>query len=188
MSKSNTTVTDLLNKGKKTKSSKSKIEVINDSSFHTEVDDYIDKNRAFKNAKVSMEVAEQAILEKSGEWYSNQKGEANSVKFAGNNGTITATYKDAFLKINEEISNELKDDLGNTFDVYFEEKRNIKLNKTDDETIELLMKTLGETKFLEIFDIEVSTITVSEMDRKQFELPESSRNLIKQYKAAMKVS
>ena len=143
----------------------------------------------FKNAKVAMEIAEEAITLKSKVWYADQKGERNSVKFMGTLGTVLVTYKDAFLKISAEISQQLKSILGNKFENFFKEKRIIKLKETatDDQTITLLLNKLGEEKFLEIFDIEIVTVTNEDMDRKQFQLPEDARNLINQFKASLRV-
>ncbi|HBD95354.1 MAG TPA: hypothetical protein DC057_14395 [Spirochaetia bacterium] len=190
--KSSKILTNLIEKSRQNSvslPSKSKIPIIDNKIYYKDVDDYIAKNKDFKNAKVAMEIAEEAITLKSKVWYADQKGERNSVKFMGTLGTVLVTYKDAFLKISAEISQQLKSILGNKFENFFKEKRIIKLKETatDDQTITLLLNKLGEEKFLEIFDIEIVTVTNEDMDRKQFQLPEDARNLINQFKASLRV-
>ena len=189
--KSSKILTNLIEKSRQNSvslPSKSKIPIIDNKIYYKDVDDYIAKNKDFKNAKVAMEIAEEAITLKSKVWYADQKGERTSVKFMGTLGTVLVTYKDAFLKISAEISQQLKSILGNKFENFFKEKRIIKLKETatDDQTITLLLNKLGEEKFLEIFDIEIVTVTNEDMDRKQFQLPEDARNLINQFKASLR--
>lgn len=188
---SSSAVSDLLNKvAKTTETKKSKVPLINDETFHSEVDTYISKNREYKDAKVAMEVAEQSIVDRGYAWYEGQKGELNSVKFAGTDGAVLVTYKDSFIKIGQDIADELKLKLKDKFNNFFREKRVIKLKETatDDATIDFLLNTLGEAKFIEIFDVEVATVTVPDMDKKQFDLSSSVKSLISQYKPALRVS
>jgi len=186
---SKSSVADLLNKVAKTTDDKkkSKVPIIDDPNFRTEVDEYISKNRDFKNAKVALELAETSVIEKGSAWYAEQKGVLNSVKFAGTEGAVLVTYKDVFSKVND-IAEDLKGKLKNKFDDFFQEKRTIKLKETSDDTIDFLLKTLGEEKFIEIFEVSIDTVAVSEMDQKQFELPVAVREMLNQSKPALRVS
>jgi len=174
----------------------SKIPLIDDHKLHKEVDEYIDANKKFKEAKVALEIAEKPIIKESKDWYKTVSGKENSVRYAGNSSAVLpasavlVTYKDAFSKINSSVVEELKAKLKNKFDYFFKEKRTIKLKEeaTGDDTIDFLLSTLGETKFVEIFDVDISTVVVKNMDAKQFELTESIRGLIKQHKPALRVS
>lgn len=191
MSKQNSnSVADLLNKvAKKTDSTKkSKVPIIDDSNFHSEVNDFVIKNREFKNAKTAMELAGEAIMARGSEWYTEQKGNLNSVKYAGTEGNVLVTYKDSFSKITPEIAEDLKKTLKGKFDDYFQEKRTIALKETNDDAIDYLLKTLGEEKFVEIFEVKIDTVVVPDMDKKQFELPDSARSLISQFKPALRAS
>jgi hypothetical protein len=186
---SKSSVADLLKSVAKTTDDKkkSKVPIVDDPSFHTEIDEYITKNRDFKNAKVALELAETSVIEKGSAWYAEQKGVLNSVKYAGTEGAVLVTYKDVFSKVND-IAEDLKGKLKNKFDDYFQEKRTIKLKETSDDTIDFLLKALGEEKFIEIFEVSIDTVAVSEMDQKQFELPVAVREMLSQAKASLRVS
>ncbi|GJQ43856.1 MAG: hypothetical protein JETCAE03_33540 [Ignavibacteriaceae bacterium] len=194
MPKGNKTISaeDLLGKiAKTTKESKSKVQLLSEDSIKDAVDNFIEKTRQYKDMKAELELLEQEISVKSNEWYANQKGEANSVKYAGGNGgAVLVTYKDAFSKISKEVSDEIEKKMKDKFDNFFKEKRTIQLKETatDNDTIDFLLQALGETKFVEIFDVEVATVPVDGMDKKQFELPAEVRGLIKQFKPAFRVS
>jgi len=188
---SSSAVTNLLNKvAQTTETKKSKVPLINDETFYSEVDAYVTANRSFKDAKVAMEVAEQAIINKGFAWYEGQKGELNSIKYAGTEGAVLVTFKDSFVKIGQEIADEIRLKLKDKFNNFFREKRTISLKEsaTGDETIDFLLNTLGEAKFVEIFDVKIETVTVPDMDKKQFELPGAVKSLISQYKPALRVS
>lgn len=184
-------INDLLNSVAKTNDTKkSKIPLINEPEMHESVNDYISANRELKDAKVKLEIAEKTVIEAGDNWYKKQSGELNSVKFAGTEGAVLVTYKDAFVKITKDIADELKLRLKEKFDNFFREKRVIKLkdSATGNDTIEFLVKTLGQEKFIELFDVEINTVAVEDMDKKQFELNESVRSLISQYKPSLRVS
>lgn len=175
--------------------SKSKIPIIDDKNLYEAVDLYIKKNQALKNAKTELELSEQPLIAFGKSWYNNLKGTSNSVKYIGESGSILITFKDAFTKISKEVADQLKSILKNKFNNYFKEKRTIaiKASITEDDKnyvkiIEFLLEKLGEEKFLEIFDVELVTVPIEDFDKKQFEVSEDVRNLVQQYKPALRIS
>jgi hypothetical protein len=168
---------------------KSKMPIIDNDKLYVEVDNYIKKNEEFKDAKVELELAEISILETGKEWYSDIRGEMKSVKLRGTKKSIVVTFKDAFSKIPSEVAENLKTILGSKFSDFFKTKRTITIKETAPEKDILeLINTIGEEKFLSIFNIELTTVPVDNLDKKQFELPVAAKDLINQYKPALRVS
>ncbi len=69
---------------------------------------------------------------------------------------------------------------------YFDTKRDIKLSKTDPETVSELLNILGADKFNKYFTVKVYTVTKSGFDKVQFTLPDEIRNVVQQYKPSVK--
>jgi hypothetical protein len=90
-----------------------------------------------------------------------------------------------FCKIPIEHKGLIEEKLGDKFEGYFKEKRDIKLIDTKDETIELLLELLGD-KFTEIFEVKLELAVTERMNEEQFSLPEEIRDFVKQYKPAVK--
>lgn len=100
---------------------------------------------------------------------------------------VQISFKDMFKKIPLDREAELKDRMGDKYDTYFFQKRDLSLTDTSDETITLLLEKLGPDTFKRIFKIEMSVGTKPDLDRKQFELPEDVRMTVEQYKPALKI-
>jgi hypothetical protein len=101
---------------------------------------------------------------------------------------VQVVYSDRFSELPIGAEEELRVHLGDNFNLYFEQKREITLNKTDDATVRLLIKKLGEDVVAELFDIKLSIAAKEGMDRNQFELPEGVALLagLKQNKAGVR--
>lgn len=145
---------------------------------------------AFKQAEAEFRALEGEVLVETDSLYEKraQDGQfSKSLNLEGNktNG-IQVTYQNKFVSIPSENEGELKTILGEKFNTYFEQKRDLKLQVTDDKTIQLLIDKLGEKVFFEIFSIDVSIVPKGDMDRNQFNLPEQARAFLKQYKASVK--
>lgn len=98
---------------------------------------------------------------------------------------VQVGYKDSFKKIPIEREADLRATLGDKFDLFYFQKRELELADTSNETIAFLHDKLGEDAFRKLFKIGLSVGTKPDMDRKQFDLPEDARP--EQYKAAVKI-
>jgi len=145
--------------------------------------------KAAKDAEAVYAAVEAEIVEIAAKEYQNRttSGEfTKSMDFPGKETLgVQVTYKDQFSAFPITEKENLRNCLGDQFDVYFQEKRDLSLVDTSDETIQLLLGKLGEETFRRIFSVKITIITKPDMDRKQFELPEDVRP--KQCKAAVKI-
>lgn len=164
---------------------KSKVTIIDKKEHYEVVDNFISAKEEFKNAEASLEIATANVLDISSQWYSGQKGYDSSVKLKGTTELITASYRNQFTGIDYDKKDELEQELGEDFGKFFTEKRDITLLKTDDETIEKLITMLGDD-FAEIFDVRLTLKVNERMNELQFDLPESVKPFVKQYKASVK--
>lgn len=143
------------------------------------------------DAKASFDVLEAELLEQVyPEYEAGAKSDFNKTyNLAGTNTPgVQVSYKDSFKEIPLEKESFLRERLGDKFNQYFEQVRKISLLDTSNDTISLLLEKLGEETFARIFKIEMSVGTRTDMDRRQFELPEDIRkNVCQQYKAALKI-
>lgn len=100
---------------------------------------------------------------------------------------MQVSYKDQFSPMTMEQEPHIRERLGDKYDAYFEQKRELSLIDTSDETIKLLIKKLGEDEFRRIFEIKLAIIAKPDMDRRQYELPDDVRIFaLKQYKPSLK--
>jgi len=146
-------------------------------------------NTEMKDATASYKALEAQILDITAEEYEAMAQSGDFSKTFNVQGVATpgvqVSYKDAFSAIPIEEKDELQEKLGDRFDTYFEEKRDLSLVDTSDETIQLLLEKLGQDEFRRIFEIKVSIVAKADMDRKQFDLPDDVRPA--QYKASVKI-
>jgi hypothetical protein len=101
---------------------------------------------------------------------------------------VQVVYSDKFSALPIEAEEGLREQLGEDFDTHFEQKREITLNDTSDETVALLIKKLGAETVAKLFAIKLSIVAKPDMDRRQFDLPEGVATLagLKQNKAGVK--
>ena len=99
---------------------------------------------------------------------------------------VQVSFKDAFKKIPLEKESALKAAMGDKYDTYFYQKREITVVDTSDAGVAILLAKLGPDDFRKFFKIEMSVGTKPDMDRKQFELPGAVRLAVQQYKPALK--
>lgn len=148
---------------------------------------------ANKDAEATFKALEGQVLDLSSAAYEKHAKSGDFTKSFNIPGTETPgvqiSYKDQFSALPIEQEEGLREQLGEKFDLYFEQKRELSLVDTSDETIKLLIKKLGQDEFKRIFSIKVSLTTKPDMDRKQFDLPEGVATLsgLKQYKPALKI-
>lgn len=143
------------------------------------------------DAKASFDSLEAQLLEKITPEYANFATSGDYQKTFNVAGMETpgvqVSWKDAFKKIPQEKEEVFQKRLGDKFDTYFFQARELSLTDTSDEAIKLLLEKLGDKLFKEMFNIEVYLATKPDMDRKQFELPSDIRLGVIQHKPATKI-
>ena len=148
---------------------------------------------ASKDAEAAFKALEGQVLELTAVAYEANARSGDFAKSLNLPGSKTpgvqVSYKDQFSALPIEQEAVLREQLGEKFDALFEQKRELSLVDTSDDTIKLLIKKLGEDEFRRIFAIKVTLATKPDMDRKQFDLPEGVAMLsgLKQYKPALKI-
>jgi hypothetical protein len=145
--------------------------------------------KAMKDAEATFKSLEGEILEITSKEYETRATTGNFTKSLNVVGRETAgvqaVYKDQFSAMPNSEKPRLQEALGEKYDQYFEEKRELTLKDTSDTTIKLLLEKLGKETFCEIFEIKLSIVTKPDMDQHQFELPEDVRP--KQYKPGLRL-
>jgi len=148
---------------------------------------------ANKDAEAAFKALEGQVLDLTSAAYEQHAKTGDFTKSfnipGSNTPGVQVSYKDQFSALPIEQEAGLREQLGEKFDTYFEQKRELSLVDTSDDTIKLLIKKLGEDEFRRIFAIKVTLTTKPDMDRKQFDLPEGVAMLsgLKQYKPALKI-
>lgn len=149
----------------------------------------------FKDAEADFRAVEGEALDVTGREYEKRSRAGEHTKSMDLRGLdtpgIQVTYQDKFSALGIEQEKPLRDALGAKFDTYFEQDRKLTIKDecTDNATIKLLIQKLGEAEFRRIFDIKLTVVCKSDMDRKQFEIDSGVRELcgLKQAKASVKV-
>lgn len=145
--------------------------------------------KAVKDAEAAFAACEGQLLEIVRPEYEGHAKAGNFAKTFNVAGDETpgvqVSYKDMFKKVPLERESELRERLGDKFDNFYYQKRDLSLKDTSDEVVTLLLQKLGEDTFRNIFKIEISIACKPDMDRKQWELAEDCRP--EQYKAALKI-
>jgi hypothetical protein len=169
---------------------KSTVPVITD---FTELADEVSKRKqVLKDAEALYGVAESMLEKHARDLYvaAAESGDfTKSLTFQGGETPgVMVTYQDKFSALPGESEETLKKSLTKAdFDMYFEERRQLSLSRTDDATIGLLVEKLGEEVFASIFDVKLTLVPKGDMDRNQFSLPPKVRAMLKQAKASVKL-
>jgi hypothetical protein len=144
-----------------------------------------------KDAEATFKAIEEEVLTKVSPEYEACALRGEFTKTFNVEGTTTSgvqiSWKDSFTAIKIEEKPTLQEELGDRFDTYFEEKREVSLADTSDAAIQSLIAKLGPDDFQKYFSVKLSLIAKADMDRKQFDLPTSVRNRVNQYKPALKI-
>jgi len=144
-----------------------------------------------KDTEATFKAIEEEVLAKVSPEYENSAKRGDFTKTLNVEGTETSgvqlSWKDSFTAIKIEEKPALQEELGDRFDTYFEEKRDISVVNPCDETIKALITKLGPDEFNKYFSVKLSLVAKADMDRKQFGLPASVRNRLNQYKPALKI-
>lgn len=144
---------------------------------------------AQRDAKAEFDALESQMLEKVRVNYEAGANRtfAKTLNVAGHDTPgVQVSFKDAFTKIPIDREPFLKAELGNDYDRFFVQKREISLLDTSDDTVALLLSKLGPEEFKRLFDIGLSVQCRPDMDRNQFLLPKNVRDCLVQYKGATK--
>jgi hypothetical protein len=96
-------------------------------------------------------------------------------------------WQDKFSAIPMEHEDLIKKTLGDRYEALFDQKRELSLADTSDETIQVVHEKLGEELFEKLIQVKVTIVAKGDMDRKQFSLPNQVRALLKQAKAACRL-
>lgn len=182
---------DSLLKSKNTKSSKKESDVPEIPGLEVLADEVHELKVAAENAEAAFRVGEDGLLKQVRSVYQAHALDGSfskSFNIAGEetNG-VQVTFQDRFSEIDIANESALKKSLGQDFSKILEQKRVIQLKKTDDATISELVKKLGQETFERIFEVKLSLVTKSGVDEKQFSLPAAVQELIKQFKASVKL-
>lgn len=179
------------NAGTTPKKGKRDIPVLNASTL---ADDTANAYREMKDAEAEYRALEAKVIELTGPEYERRAKANEFTKSFDLPGATTegvqVSYSDKFSDLPAEAEEGLREQLGDeAFDANFESKRVLTLSKTDDATIALLRKKLGDDTFRDIFDIKLSLAVKPDMDRRQFDLDEGVRTLsgLKQAKPSVKL-
>jgi len=150
--------------------------------------------KAMKDAAADYALVEADILAVTGPEYEARSRRGEHSKSFDLPGVMSkgmqVVYQDKFSDLDIAQEAGLRDQLGEKFDTYFEQKRKLTLKEdaTDDKTIQALLKLLGPDEFRRIFEVKITLGCKDDMDRKQFEIPEGIRTLagLKQAKPGVK--
>lgn len=161
-------------------------------SLQKEVDSVVKACLALQEAKIAFNAARQRLLEKVTPAYEEH---ARSGKFsktfdvAGEDTPgVQVSYKDCFRIIPLEKEVLLKKMLGDRYDYFFFQAREISLKDVSDATVTVLLAKLGPEDFKKFFSIELWVGTQPDMDQKQFELPDEIRlTAVQQYQPSLKL-
>jgi histone H3/H4 len=155
------------------------------------VADLVDKVADMKKQVADMEVLYKLLSaelsEKAFQIYDSvrEKNYSSSIFAEGktSNG-LMVVYSDKFSALPVELEADLRKK-DSKYDDHFVEVRDLKVKKDagktiSDETIEKLMKALGEDEFAKIFEVNIAIGAVKGMAEKLNELPEEIKDLLKQ--------
>lgn len=98
---------------------------------------------------------------------------------------VSVTFSDRFRDVSIDSKAILEKSLGKRFKEVFEVKRSLTLKKTDDATIEKLIRAVGKETFLEIFEIRQSLAVRKNVDQMQFSLPDEVKSVLEQTKPSI---
>jgi len=159
--------------------------------FRQEADQVFHAKLALEEAKANFQTVERNLLELvSPEYEAHAERDEFSKTFevAGQDTPgVQVSFKDAFHTVPLDKEQLLKKKLGEKYNYFFYQKRNICLADTSDATIRVLLAKLGEEDFKKFFKIEMCVATRQDMDRKQFELSAEVRLVVQQYKPSLKL-
>lgn len=147
----------------------------------------------FKTAESDFRAEEAKLLEVSRAEYEKRSRSGNHAKtmnYAGKeSGGVQIVYQDRFTAMSGDSETTLRQELGENYSTYFEQKRELELSDTSDATIQELLSVLGPDKFRAMFNIKISIVCKDDMDKNQFRIPQTIRELagLTQYKASIKV-
>lgn len=157
------------------------------------VDRHVAAKIALTDAEAVYAVVDAELLGEAGRIYAERAQAGNFAKSMNLEGAATpgvqVVYTDRFTAVEAGTDQEaqLREAVGNRFDAFFEEKRTLTLEKTDDATIATLIEKLGEETFTAIFKIRVQIAPKEGFDKLQFELPPQVRSIVKQSKASVRL-
>lgn len=145
---------------------------------------------AAQDAEAAFRVKEAELIDEVQVEYESRAVAGDFVKSLDIEGSKTpgvqVTFADKFSAFEMAAKPELQN-LDPEFDKHFEEKREISLKETDDETIQKLISKLGEKMFSDLFQVKLSIVAKSGMDLAQFSLKPELRGMLKQQKPAVKL-
>jgi hypothetical protein len=169
------------------KGKKSKVPVV--AGYGPGVDELVRRKHAFKQAETELAMAETEFLPTARRLYEERARQGNfskSLNFAGEKTAgARVAFSDRFTAMPVEAKPALVEALGERYDVLFDEARALTLRKTDDDSIRFLLQRLGPDVFQEFFEVKVAIKPKDGFDQRQFELPESVRGLVTQFKPSV---
>ncbi len=175
--------------GMKTKTdtkTKSKTPTIDDREHYAIVEAVVKAKKVLDDAEAKFDIAKANMVNLVKPLYDKNKGLKNSYKFLGGDGlNATVIWKDMFTKVDSENRDRIVAIVGDNFDNFFEDLRIITMTDTSDETITMLMKTLGD-RFSEIFEVKLAIGCQSGMITKQYDLPDEAKIYVNQYKPSVR--
>lgn len=154
------------------------------------VDQVYEAYQAHKDAEATFKSLEGQLLELvRPEYEAGAKGDFHKTYNLAGKETpgVQVSYKDMFKQIPLDKEPALRSRLGEMFDSYFRQARDISLIDTSDDGIEALLEKLGPDLFQKFFKVEMYIGTKPDLDRKQFQLPPEVQMVVQQYKAALKI-
>lgn len=142
-------------------------------------------------------LAEFEVLKNEGQLVARVEYEKNakdgnfskSMSFVGSKTSgMMATFMDRFSTFGDDIAEALVARIGKkNFGKYFEERPKVSLKKdVDMQRLAKLLKTIGEEVFTEYLEVTTEYVAREDMDRKQFELSDEDRVLLRQAACALK--
>lgn len=146
--------------------------------------------RAKQDADARFQALEAELLKEMAEVYRDyaEQGEfSKTFNVSGDESPgMQVIFTDRFSDLPLEKENALQELLGEKYNKYFFQRRNISVADTSDETLKLILSKLGEENFKKFFKIEMSLGCQGDMDRGQWDLPPEVRLILRQYKASLR--
>lgn len=184
-----------MNQNTKTKNSVAEIVggklVVN--AMAEEAQNFVAAYQEAKKAEAARRLAEDRLLAEAAVRQKEQakKGEyVATVIFAANGAPLVrVSYSDSFSPLPAEAGTLLEAEMPDTWSEYFELRRTVTLVDSSDEALRklqgILRKAIGKTAADELFQVTEVYVPMKGFAQKQFELPASIREMVKQRKATV---
>jgi hypothetical protein len=157
------------------------------------VDQTVTMKKELEDLNAQYAATEGQLIEKAKEIYSNQRSAgtyASSILCEGKDTDgCMVVFSDKFSNLPLETETELRK-LDPNYDKHFVEARKLEVKRTgktiSDETVNKIMKALGDDLFFELFEVKQEIGTIKGLAEMYDELPKEVQDMLKQSKASVR--